>query len=95
MLAWMAHETNVLNAAILQISANSSSVPSLQLKGLKMAEAYYDLKKASDGQFYFNLVAPNGEPVATSEMYPTKSNAKRGIDAVRRAASAVKIEDNT
>lgn len=60
-----------------------------------MAEAYYDLKKSSDGQFYFNLVAANGEPVATSERYPTKSNAERGIDAVRRAASTTEVKDNT
>ena len=60
-----------------------------------MAEAHYDLKKASNGQFYFNLVAANGEPVATSETYPTKGNAKRGIDVVRRLASTAKIEDKT
>ena len=60
-----------------------------------MAEAYYDLKKSSDGQFYFNLIASNGEPVATSEMYPTKSNAERGTDAVRRAASTTEVKDNT
>ena len=60
-----------------------------------MAEAYYDLKKSSDGQFYFNLVASNGETVATSERYTTKSNAERGIDAVRRAASTTEVKDNT
>ena len=62
---WTVHETSFWNAAILQISANRSSAPSFKLKGMKMAEAYYDLKKSSDGQFYFNLVASNGEPVAT------------------------------
>lgn len=60
-----------------------------------MAQARYDLRKSSDGQYYFNLVASNGEPVATSERYTTKSNAERGIDAVRRAASTTKVEDNT
>ena len=59
-----------------------------------MAEAYYNLKKSSDDQFYFTLVASNGEPVATSEMYPTKSNAERGVDAVRRAANTTEIKDN-
>ena len=60
-----------------------------------MAEAYYNLKKSADGQFYFNLVASNGEPVATSETYKTKNNAERGIDAVRRAASTTKVKDGT
>lgn len=57
--------------------------------------AHYDLKKAKNGQFYFNLVAANGEVVATSEMYTQKSGAQRGIDAVRRAAGATEVEDNT
>ena len=60
-----------------------------------MADAYYSLRKSKDGQFYFNVVASNDETVATSEMYPTKSNAERGTDAVRRAASTTDVVDNT
>ena len=60
-----------------------------------MAEAYYELRKSKDGQFYFNVIASNGEPVATSEMYPTKSNATRGTNAVRDAASTTVIQDKT
>ena len=56
-----------------------------------MAEAKYEIKKSSDGQYYFNLVASNGEVVATSERYVTKSNAERGITAVRSAASTTKV----
>jgi uncharacterized protein YegP (UPF0339 family) len=54
-----------------------------------MAEAKYEIKKSSDGQYYFNLVASNGEVVATSERYVTKSNAERGVTAVRSAAKVV------
>ena len=43
----------------------------------------YELKRSRDGQFMFNLRAPNGEVILTSERYANKSNAKRGIDCVR------------
>ena len=60
-----------------------------------MAEAYYSLRKSKDGQFYFNLVASNGEPVARSERYTKKDDAKEGTGAVRRAASTTEVQDNT
>jgi uncharacterized protein YegP (UPF0339 family) len=46
--------------------------------------AKFVLKKGSTGKFRFNLVAANGEIVATSEAYESKSGAKNGIEAVRR-----------
>ena len=60
-----------------------------------MAESYYDLKKASDGQFMFNLKAPNHEVIATSERYTTKSAAQEGIRDVRKHASTITVKDNT
>ena len=35
----------------------------------------FEILKAKDGQFYFNLIARNHEIVATSEMYTRKENA--------------------
>ena len=60
-----------------------------------MTEAYYDLRKSSDGQYYFNLKAPNHQVVATSERYKTKSGAQEGIRDVRRHASTTTVKDNT
>ena len=60
-----------------------------------MREPYYELKKSSDGQYFFNLRAANHEPVATSERYPSKAVAKKGIDAVRRAAPTDVVKDET
>lgn len=45
--------------------------------------AKYHLKKASDGQFLFNLHASNGEIVLTSELYRAKPSAIGGIESVR------------
>lgn len=46
----------------------------------------YELKKSSNGQFFFNLKAGNGEKILTSEMYKTKSSAEGGIESVRKNA---------
>ena len=53
------------------------------------------IKKGSGGQFHFNLVAANGEIVATSERYTTKDAAVKGTDAVKRAAAAAVVDDQT
>lgn len=45
--------------------------------------AKYHLKRAGDGQFFFNLHASNGEIVLTSERYTAKPSAIAGIEAVR------------
>jgi uncharacterized protein YegP (UPF0339 family) len=57
--------------------------------------AKFVLKKGSTGKFRFNLVAANGEIVATSESYESKSGAKNGIEAVRRAAATAEVVDET
>ena len=57
--------------------------------------AHYAIRKSSDGQFYYVLVASNGEDLAVSEMYASKQNAERGIEAAMRAASDVDIKDET
>jgi uncharacterized protein YegP (UPF0339 family) len=43
----------------------------------------YVLSKATNGQFFFNLHAANGERILTSELYTTKSAALNGIESVR------------
>lgn len=43
----------------------------------------YALQKSSDGQYYFNLKAENGEIILTSERYTAKSSAENGIESVR------------
>lgn len=54
----------------------------------------FDLKR-SGAQYHFNLVAPNGEAIATSERYTTKAAAQHGIDAVKRYAPQAEIDDQT
>jgi uncharacterized protein YegP (UPF0339 family) len=44
------------------------------------------LKPSRDGQLHFVLEAANGEPILSSETYPTKSAALKGIAAVKANA---------
>ena len=44
----------------------------------------YELRKASDGQYFFTLHADNNEKILTSEMYNEKAGAKNGIKSVTK-----------
>ena len=47
----------------------------------------FELKKAKNGQFFFNLKASNGQLILTSEMYKAKKGAENGIESVRKNAA--------
>ncbi len=55
----------------------------------------FDLKKAKDGQFYFNLKAANDQVLLKSEMYKAKSGASNGIESVKKNAPEASINDLT
>ena len=48
--------------------------------------AKFVLKKGSTGKYRFNLVATNGQTIATSEAYESKASALKGIESVKRNA---------
>ncbi|MGC5258925.1 YegP family protein [Gordonia sp. DT218] len=55
----------------------------------------FHVKKNTGGHYYFNLVAANGEVVATSQAYSSKSAAVQGTTAVQHAAAdATVVEDD-
>jgi uncharacterized protein len=53
------------------------------------------VKKGNSGKFHFNLVASNGQVIASSENYETKSSAMNGIESVKRHAQDADIDDQT
>jgi uncharacterized protein len=53
----------------------------------------FDLKQASNGDWYFNLKAGNGQTVGTSQLYASKSNAERGAVAVRALVRLVNMAE--
>ena len=46
--------------------------------------AKYVLKQSQNGQFFFNLLAANGQAILSSEMYEAKVGAMKGIESVRK-----------
>ena len=58
-------------------------------------DSRYDRKTTTNGQFYFNLKAANGEVIGKSEMYTTSSARDNGIESVKRNAPEASIVDLT
>ena len=48
-----------------------------------MASGWYEIKKAKNGQYNFNLKARNTETILSSQQYTTKTGCKRGITSVQ------------
>lgn len=44
----------------------------------------FEIKKASNGEFYFHLLAGNGQIILSSEMYKAKASAVNGIASVKK-----------
>ena len=53
------------------------------------------VKKTSNGQFRFNLVASNGQVVATSESYKRKGSALDTIASIQKNVGGAKVDDET
>lgn len=47
----------------------------------------YELKVAKNGEFFFNLLAGNGQNILKSEMYKSKSAALNGIASIQTNCS--------
>lgn len=48
-----------------------------------------------DGRYQFNLCASNGHVSVSSIVYPSRNDAERGIEDLRREAPNANIEDGT
>jgi len=58
--------------------------------------AKFQLKRAKNDKYYFNLLATNGQIVFTSQMYASKATAKKGIASVQaNAADTAQFEEMT
>jgi uncharacterized protein len=53
------------------------------------------LKKGTTGKFHFNLVAGNGQVIATSEAYESRESALKGIESVKANAPGAQLDDQT
>jgi uncharacterized protein YegP (UPF0339 family) len=53
----------------------------------------FELTKDKAGKFRFRLKAGNGEIIAVSEAYESKSAAKNGIESVQKNAAGASVVD--
>ena len=51
------------------------------------------VKKGASGKYHFNLVAANGQVIATSEAYEHKQSALHGIESVKQNAPGAEVDD--
>ena len=51
----------------------------------------YDIREARNGEWYFNVLAANGEVIATSETDVSHSNAKRAADSIVALVPTVEL----
>jgi uncharacterized protein YegP (UPF0339 family) len=63
--------------------------------GAKSMTGKFVLKKNMLGKFQFNLVASNGQVIATSETYNSKAAAENGIRSVKDNAPSAPVDDQT
>lgn len=55
----------------------------------------FERKVSSNGKFFFNLKAVNGQVIGTSEMYESESGRENGIASVKKNAPTAKVVDLT
>jgi len=65
----------------VSLAGAENGIESVKTNGVDLGN--YDLLEASDGEWYFNLVAQNHEIIGTSETYVSKSNAERAMETVQ------------
>ncbi|MES2812104.1 MAG: YegP family protein [Bacteroidota bacterium] len=58
-------------------------------------DSKFDRKTASNGKFYFNLLAGNGQIIGSSQMYEAEAGRDNGIDSVKENAPTATTEDET
>lgn len=55
----------------------------------------YAIKEGKDGKFYVSLKAGNGEVILTGQGYASQDGAKKGCEAIGRAADGATTDDQT
>ncbi|MBN8790140.1 MAG: YegP family protein [Terrimonas sp.] len=56
-------------------------------------DSKYELKSASNGKYFFNLKASNGQVIGTSQMYESESSRSTGIASVKSNAADAIVDD--
>lgn len=68
------------------------------IESVRVNSAYdqnYRRGNATNGQFYFTLIASNGEPLGRSEMYTTQASRETGIQSCKTNGPSAPVDDQT
>ena len=57
-------------------------------KAAPVSNPKFEIKKAKNGELYFELIAANGQPIGISETYTTMVALKNGIKSVKKNAKS-------
>lgn len=55
----------------------------------------YERKTSSNGKYFFNIKAGNGQIIGTSQMYEAEAGMENGIESVKTNAPDASIEEET
>lgn len=55
----------------------------------------FEIHRASGGQYYWRIVAANGQILATSETYYNKADAQSAAESVQQYAVTAPLYDHT
>lgn len=55
-------------------------------------DSRFERKTSTNGKFYFNLKAGNGQIIGSSEMYETLASCEKGIESVKKNAPDAAVE---
>lgn len=58
-------------------------------------DSKFDKKESSNGKYYFNLKASNGQIIGSSEMYESAAGRDNGIESVKTNASDAVTDDQS
>ena len=55
-------------------------------------DSRFERKTSTNGKFYFNLKAGNGQIIGSSEMYESEASCEKGIESVKKNAPDATVE---
>lgn len=73
-------------------NAPAANLEDQTVEGSSAAHPKFEMYEDKAGQFRFRLKAANGQIIAVSEGYKTKSACENGIESVRRNAAVAETE---
>ncbi len=83
------------------IKSETYKSKSSALKGIESVkkncqiDSRYEIKKAKNGKFYFNIKAANGQIVGTSTFFNTEEELKAAIEKIKKEAPSAPIREES